>query len=240
MSTLSSLSIRQEKNLYNELHSYLSVDANNEIEVWPNEFLKNHKIIQDLTERELKILDINYWSLMKKLAQYKPKLLFAWDVEDTRYDFPDWPKQVRETIRIRRKNSYLTNMDEYYLTIKKKNISKEIKEREEFEVPITNIEQFDRMFRTMNLHPLHIKEKVRSSYAVEDVIMDIDLYYHRMHDIPAILEIEWKNKAHIMNRIRKLDLEKKKIVNWSSRQLLRFYDEWPTTPKKDKTKKIIQ
>lgn len=93
-------------------------------------------------------------------------------------------------MRIRRKKDYYTLRERYLLTIKKKNMSKDIKEREEFEVPITNIDAFDRMFRTMSLLPLHIKEKVRSSYAVEDVVMDIDLYYHRMHNVPAILEIE--------------------------------------------------
>lgn len=231
MSTLSYLTPKDEKQLLNELRGSLSTDNNKEIEIWPKEFLKVHKITEDLAERELKVLNIDYWSVIKKIAQFHPRLLFAWDVEDTRYDFAPGPKQIIETMRIRRKKDYYTLRERYLLTIKKKNTSKDIKEREEFEVPITNIDAFDRMFRTMSLLPLLIKEKVRSSYAVEDVVMDIDLYYHRKHNIPAILEIEWRDKNHIRNRIRKLDLEKNEVVNWSSRQLLRNYDEWPAVKK---------
>ncbi len=228
MSTLSSLTKNDEKNLIGELHWYLNTKDDKEIQVWPNEFLKSHNIIQDLTERELKVLNIDYWSTIKKIAHHHPQLLFYWDVQDTRYDFASYkPKQVRETIRIRRKKDYYSLKERYLLTIKKKNMSKDIKERPEFEVPIKDIAWFDRMFRSVSLLPLIIKEKVRSSYSVEDIVLDIDLYYHEKHNIPPFIEVEWNDENHIREWIRKLDLEDHKVVNWSSRQLLRFYDEWP-------------
>jgi adenylate cyclase class IV len=137
-------------------------------------------------------------------------------------------------MRIRRKKDYRELKDIYLLTIKKKNLSSDIKEREEFEVAIKDINAFDKMFRAMSLLPRHIKEKVRSSYEVEDVVMDIDLYYHSAHNIPPLLEIEGKDKSHIRRRIRKLNLENHKIVNWSSRQLLKSYNEWPAAKKTKK------
>ncbi len=232
MSTLSSLTVKEEKDLRDELHWYLTTKEGKKIQVRPNEFLKCHNIIQDLTERELKVLNIDYSDVMKKIAHHNPRLLFQWNVQDTRYDFADYnPNQVRETIRIRRKKDYTTRKLLNLLTIKNKNISKDIKERPEFEVPIKNVRLFDEMFRSAWLLPLHIKEKVRSSYSVEDVVMDIDLYYDQKHNIPAVLEIEWKDREHIIEWIRKLELTDHKVVNWSSRQLLRHYHEWPAVKK---------
>jgi adenylate cyclase class IV len=47
---------------------------------------------------------------------------------------------IEETMRIRKKN------DSTVLTIKRKNISNDIKEREEFEVTLNNPQQFEEMF----------------------------------------------------------------------------------------------
>lgn len=245
MSTLSSLTIKEEKNLCDELHWYLTTKNDEEIQVRPNNFLKSHNIIQDLTERELKILNIDYWEVMKKIAHYDPQLLFQWKVQDTRYDFAPYnPNQVRETIRIRRKKDYITKKIINLLTIKNKNISKDIKERPEFEVPIKDVNLFDEMFKSSWLLPLHIKEKVRSSYEIQNVIMDIDVYYDHTHNIPPVLEIEWKDKKNIREWIKKLELTDHKVVNWSARQLLKHYHEWPSmkksTIKKAATKKTAK
>ncbi len=83
-------------------------------------------------------------------------------------------------MRIRKKN------DSCVLTIKRKNTSKEIKEREEFEVTLSNPKAFEDMFMAMGLVPVHVKKKVRYSFEIETVTLDLDLYYA----IPPLLEIE--------------------------------------------------
>ena len=191
MSTLSSLTKNDEKNLIGELHWYLNTKDDKEIQVWPNEFLKSHNIIQDLTERELKVLNIDYWSTIKKIAHHHPQLLFYWDVQDTRYDFASYkPKQVRETIRIRRKKDYYSLKERYLLTIKKKNMSKDIKERPEFEVPIKDIAWFDRMFRSVSLLPLIIKEKSKK------------FLFSRRHCIGYRFILSWKTQYTSFYRSR--------------------------------------
>jgi hypothetical protein len=54
------------------------------------------------------------------------------------------------------------------------------------------------------------------------VTLDLDLYYA----IPPLLEIEGANKEIIREWIKKLGLEKHKVVNWSARQTLLHYGQW--------------
>lgn len=243
MSTLDSLSKQQEDYLFDELQEKLSVNKNQEIEIWPDNFLKSNKIVQDLTEKELKVLNIDYASLIRKIALHNPELLFCWTIQDTRFDFDTkWPKQIRETLRMRRKKTWNPEEGQQrLLTIKKKNLSSSLKERPEFEVPIRQYEKFNEMFRYVWLLPLPIKEKVRQSYKihsvtkngeifdVEDIILDLDAYYESIH-IPPLLEIEWKDHETITKWIRILGLENNQTVNWSSRQMLRHYHQWPWEP----------
>lgn len=238
MSTLESLTLEQEDYLLDEIKDRASVKAKTKISIWPESFLKSNNIIQDLTEKELKVLEIDYWSLIKKIALHNPELLFCWTIQDTRFDF--WPgdKQISETLRMRRKKEWTPNPEQHLLTLKKSNLSDKLKERPEFEVPITQHEKFNEMFRQIWLLPLPIKEKVRQSYKIhevkkvkeifeiEDIILDLDAYYDNI-TIPPLLEIEGKDFDTIMKWIRILWLWDRDIVNRSSRQMLKHYKQWP-------------
>jgi adenylate cyclase class IV len=71
------------------------------------------------------------------------------------------------------------------------------------------------------LIPVHVKKKVRYSYEIENITLDLDLYYW----IPPLLEIEWPDKETIRKRIEKLGLWKHKVVNRSARQTLLYYGQ---------------
>jgi predicted adenylyl cyclase CyaB len=119
--------------------------------------------------------------VLKEIYAHDPRMIFHGPVEDTRYDFPPGHKPcIEETMRIRKKN------DTYVLTIKRKNTSKDIKEREEFEVTLSNPKAFEDMFMAVGLVPVHVKKKVRYSFEIDTVTLDLDLYY----GIPPLLEIE--------------------------------------------------
>jgi adenylate cyclase class IV len=95
-------------------------------------------------ERELKVLEVDVAHVLREIHGHNPRMIFHGVIEDTRYDFPPGHKPIlEETMRIRKKN------DTYVLTIKRKNVSKEIKEREEFEVILNNPKQFEEMFMAM-------------------------------------------------------------------------------------------
>ncbi len=92
-------------------------------------------------ERELKILEIDTAYVLKKIHEHEPIMIFHGPIEDTRFVFPPGHlPMIEETMRIRKKN------ESTVLTIKRKNISNEIKEREEFEVTLNNPQQFEEMF----------------------------------------------------------------------------------------------
>lgn len=217
MSSLWNINPEQEKELLDHLRSAISVQTGKKLPIWPTEFIKKHNYPADLMERELKILEIDTAYVLKEIHEHSPRMIFHGPVEDTRYDFPPGHKPVlEETMRMRRKN------DVYVLTIKRKNISDDIKEREEFEVTLNNPAAFEEMFTAMGLVPIHVKRKVRYSFEIEDVTLDLDLYY----GIPPLLEIEWATKEKIREWIKKLWLEKHRVVNWSARQTLLYYGQW--------------
>lgn len=159
----------------------MSIQTGEKLPIRPTEFLIKHNYPIDLMEREVKILEIDTAYVLKEIHEHDPRMTFHGIVDDTRYDFPPGHKPlIEETMRIRKKT------DTQVLTIKRKNVSNEIKEREEFEVTLNHPEKFEEMFTAMGLIPVHVKKKVRFSFDIENVTLDLDLYY----GIPPLLEIE--------------------------------------------------
>ncbi len=222
MSSLGVISLEQEQELLAFLRQALSVQTHDKLSIWPKEFLAKHNVTSDLTEREVKILEIDVWFVLKQLHFHNAQLMFHGTVEDTRYDFaPGQPTSILETMRVRKKN------DTYLLTIKKKNTWTELKEREEFEVTLQHPTLFEEAFIALGLVPVHVKKKVRYSYDLQsldlgNITADVDMY----ESIPALLEIEGSTKDIIWKRIEVLGLEDHKIVNWSARETLAFYKQW--------------
>lgn len=235
MSNLGKLTIDQEDELLEHFQNTLSVQKPGKISVWPTDYIAKHNFMKDLVEREIKILEIDVWYVLQKIYEFQPTLTFSGIVEDNRYDFtPGSGMFIEETMRIRKK------WETFYLTIKRKNTTTDIKSREEFEVSPINIKRFEEKFAAMGLVPVHLKDKVRQSFDVwqngmRPATMDLDLYY----GIPPLLEIEWATKDIIRSWIKRLGLEKHKlIVPWSARQTLDYYEKQNpknqlTTPMKD-------
>ena len=172
MSSLGSITHIEENELLQHFRTALSVQTGEKIAIRPTEFLKSHKIVSDLMERELKILEIDTAYVLQKIHEFNPHMTFHGIVEDTRYDFPPGHKtRVEETMRIRKKG------DEYILTIKRKNVSKDIKARPEFEITPIDRKRFEELFLAMGLVPVHMKDKVRLSFDVKNATLDLDLYY---------------------------------------------------------------
>lgn len=59
MSSLGVISLEQEQELLVFLRQALSVQTHDKISLWPTDFLARHNVTSDLTEREVKILEID-------------------------------------------------------------------------------------------------------------------------------------------------------------------------------------
>jgi predicted adenylyl cyclase CyaB len=183
------------------------------ISLRPTQFLQDF-VNTDLSEKEVKILNISIGDVMQKILAAGGQLTFHGQVLDTYYYFtPEQGRKLQESIRIRTKNN------ESYLTIKQKNTSKVIKDRQEREVHLPSPTEYEHLFIAMGLLPLYTREKIRFSYVIEDATFDIDLYA----GIPPMLEIEGKSEEHIKLWIMRLGLEGKKVVNWTARKTLEYY-----------------
>lgn len=200
----------------------LSLQTTSTISLWPTQFLQDFQNI-DLSEKEIKILNISIGDVMKQILALGGKLTFHGQVVDTYYYFtPEQGRKLQESIRIRSKN------EQFYLTIKQKNVSKTIKDRQEREIHLPTPKDYEDLFLAMGLLPLYTREKIRFSYSIDDMTFDIDLYA----GIPPMLEIEGATEEHIRTWIAKLGLEHKKIVNWTARKTLEYYKKKAGTTKK--------
>jgi adenylate cyclase class IV len=127
-----------------EIREAIRIQTGASLSLWPSKFIQKYNITQDLSEKELKVLEVDVGEALQCIYTHSPTLVFHGIVDDARYDFPPGDSQhIIETIRIRKKN------DDYYLTIKKKNTSKTIKDRQEFEVSLQKPEHFVETFSAM-------------------------------------------------------------------------------------------
>lgn len=211
------LNTEQHHDLRQSLHDRFVWNKETVISIWPTQFLQEFDHT-DLAERELKVLNISIWPVMQAILSYGGQLTFHGTICDTYYYFPPEDKRkLVESLRIRTKNN------DSYLTIKQKNTSQTIKERQEREVHLPHPEAYESLFISMGLEPLYSRQKVRFSYIIPDsqgdIVIDIDLY----PGIPPMIELEWKDETHIRTWIKNLGIEKKKTVNRTARKTLEYY-----------------
>jgi adenylate cyclase class IV len=89
-------------------------------------------------------LDISIGDVMQKILAAGGELTFHGEVVDTYYYFtPEQGRKLDESIRIRTKNN------SSYLTIKQKNTSSTIKDRQEREVHLPSPAEYENLFIAM-------------------------------------------------------------------------------------------
>ncbi len=182
-----------------------------------------------MLEKEIKILDINVWEIIKKLESFWAKKTFEWYIHDIYYDFPQEDKNKLEAnkriFRVRKK------WDIHMYTIKRKRNKieewweKNLKIADEAEKEITDIESFTKVLEKYGMKQIREKKKYRISYSLGNIEFDIDDYFYwdDRNLIPPLLEIEAQTKEEIDYWIWKLGLQKHKQVDWWSKKLFKYY-----------------
>lgn len=178
-----------------------------------------------MLEKEIKILEINFDEVTKKLIELWAEKTFDWFIHDIYYDFPEWDNHKMEEnkrlFRVRQK------WETHLYTIKRKRNKKSewweksIKVADEWESIITDVDSFKNVLEKYGMKQTREKKKYRVSYKLWDVEFDIDKY----DEIPYLLEIEAVDKETIKKYIEKLWLENHTTKKFWSRKLYEYYNK---------------
>lgn len=170
--------------------------------------------LTEMTETEIKILNVSYPLLIRKLKKYGATKKWVVYIRDRYVDTSD--KQLKRSWKSARLRSY--GGEQFEITIKTKIKSKKAKIREEENLAVPTLEAGNLILSTLGLEHKRYKEKIRVMYEYEWVKFDIDFY----DDMPPVLEIEWE-QTEIQHWIRKLRLHKHKQVTRGTKKLFKHY-----------------
>ena len=166
-----------------------------------------------MKEVEIKVLDINKDEIVGKLEVLGAVKKWSGLVVEKQFDFPDRSlNKVGKTFRLR------TAYDVTELTLKLKREDSMFAVREEIEVSLDKQEfdETERIIVNLGLENVRHREKFRTSYFLDDTKFEIDEY----PGFPGYMEIEG-SEDKIMFFVDKLGLQKDKLCNLSSTQLLK-------------------
>jgi len=173
-------------------------------------------MIDHMIETELKILNVSYPLLIRKLKKLWASKKWVVYIRDWYVDTAD--KSIKKQWKSARLRSY--GGETFEITIKTKQKSKKVRIREEQNISVPNLEAGRLMLKTMGLENKRYKEKIRVTYESGKTKFDIDFY----DDMPPVLEIEGE-QTEIAHWIRKLRLHNHKQVTWGTKKLFKHYGQ---------------
>ncbi|MBP5678771.1 MAG: CYTH domain-containing protein [Bacilli bacterium] len=143
------------------------------------------------TEYEVRVLEIDPESVIKKLEEYHAK--FCWDHVQRRYVYDFHPKQENKWIRLR------TNGEKTTLTIKNL-VTSQIDGTQELEIEVDNFERCHLLLKELGYEAKGYQENRRIQYELNGVEIDID-YWPK---IPTYLEIEGASEDAVYHALEVL------------------------------------
>ena len=180
-----------------------------------------------MIETEVKILEINKGEILKKLKKLGAKGVYRGNVFTVQYDVKD------KTLRIRKFS------DKVVLTFKSKikqnnSDGSGYKVMNEKEVVVDNFIQMKKILVAMGYRVKATTSKYRTSYETKDAHFDID----EINGIPVYMEIEGTTEI-IDKYLSLLDVDKMKVKDWDTNQLLAYYrnKKDKKMPQKDRSNK---
>jgi predicted adenylyl cyclase CyaB len=163
-----------------------------------------------MKEIEIKILDIDYASIVKNLISLGAKKIFDGQVQTIFFDFPDHRiKKAKDLLRLRRVGN------SSFITLKKYVPDKTAKVRKEYEIEISDFSVAEEILKGLGCFPELSVKKHRESYQLNQVHFELDKHLDEYNYIPWFLEIETKDKETLSAYIHKLGFTKDQCKSWS-------------------------
>ena len=150
-------------------------------------------------EYEARILEIDKDKLIKRLNKLNAK--FVGEFNQKRYVYNIIPKADGKWIRLRT-NGKKTTLT--YKSVEKNSIDG----TKELEIEVDNFENTNSLLELAGIKNKGYQENNRVQYVLDDVEIDIDTWPM----IPTYVEIEGKSEESVLNIIKKLGINDKKIT----------------------------
>lgn len=150
-------------------------------------------------EYEARILDIDKDKLIKRLRDLNAR--FVGEFDQKRYVYNIIPKADGKWLRLRT-NGKKTTLT--YKSVEKNSIDG----TKELEIEVDNFENTNSLLELAGIKNKGYQENNRVQYVLDDVEIDIDTWPM----IPTYVEIEGKSEESVLNIIKKLGINDKKIT----------------------------
>jgi predicted adenylyl cyclase CyaB len=169
-------------------------------------------------EIEAKILEIDPKKIINHLEQMGAIKVFDGEVCSFFYDTPAGEISKRkDLLRLRRIGK------DVVLTYKQFIVDNKVKQREEYEVEIGNLEQMDCILRSLGFVVTEKVLKKRVSFKIDNTRVDIDVHLENYSYIPPLLEIEAPNVGEINKLAVELGYSSNNLLAWDFFDLARYY-----------------
>ena len=162
-----------------------------------------------MKEIEVKILEIDVDSVIKKLESLGAVKEGEFDIEASHYDFD----KEGVSLRLRKIG------EKVEFTSKKKIDSDRYKIRDEFQVEVDDFDKMDSLLKSIGLGDKIDLHKKRISYVLVDVRFEIDTY----DGIPTFLEIEAPSEEELEETVEMLGFSMSDAKPWSWKKVLKHY-----------------
>jgi adenylate cyclase, class 2 len=165
-------------------------------------------------ETEVKVLDIDSDAVIDTLTTLGAQRVFDGVLRAVFFDRGTVLRDEEKTLRVR------TDEERSIIAVKVRHASSEHKVSEEYEFS-GSFDDALAALRALGFEPYARSEKHRTSYALDDVRIDIDRYLDDS-SVPPFLEVEGPAEA-IEPTIRALGLTGHRRVSWSGQTLREHY-----------------
>jgi adenylate cyclase class 2 len=172
-----------------------------------------------MKEVEVKIVDIDREKVESRLRSLGAARTFDGDQVTVFFDFPDNSiASSRNLLRLRKTG------DKTQLTFKKFIESQSAKDRDEYQVIVSDFESMQLILQSLGLSPTKHMEKHRTSYTLKSgVEVDIDKYVGEYSHIPELLEIEGKDIETVHSHVKLLGFQPEECKSWTTFDLIDYY-----------------
>jgi len=179
----------------------------------------------NMTEIEVKILEINREAVEKKLIALGARKIFDDEIHAIYYDLQDnGLKKTGKMLRLRKEGN------KTILTAKLHAENASAKEREEHEVEVSRFEDMRTVLESLGYTPWLEMQKHRTSYELEGTHVELD-HYSGQHDyIPEFLEIEGRDIEAIRSCAKALGFSRLDCRPWDVTELIEYYAQDKSHP----------
>ncbi len=179
-----------------------------------------------MEEIEVKVIEVNKAGIEKKLKSLGAKKAFSGKIEAIIMDFPD--KRLKKSGQILRLRKMTADNGEVKCILTHKHAKKKsakVKTAKETEFEIGSFDGMKEVLMEAGLVQIGGMDKHRTSWAIGKSHVEIEEYLGKFKYVPCFLEIESPSAKEVYAVAKKIGIEKKDCLPWSSWDLVEYYDK---------------